>query len=639
MDTIEKLGSQLSQITMYDIKSMYEQASFCFCFWLPIFFVVWAKNVVLNVSEIEAKVREATNDDPWGASSTLMQDIANRTFNYPDFNEIMPSIYSRFMEKEARQWRQIYKALQLLEYLIKHGSERVVDDARSHVSTIKMLRNFHYIDDKGKDQGINVRNRAKEIVELLSDVDTIRVERRKAKANKNKYTGTGNDGMSFSSDGGGSRYGGFGSDHFYSGSGGGGGSSSGYGGSYSGSYSGGGGGGGYGNERSSSYSSGGGGGGSRGFRDSSEGRNFEEYDAGDDDDRSASAVSPTSTSSRNNYNARSSISGSGSAGRAPQRKPTAPLPPPEPVKEVNLLDGFDDDTFGSALATPTPSVQNTNTNKALPSLGGTQSQNVLDDDDFADFQIAPSTPSANTATAPASTTTTQAANPAAGQKMNLMEMLNSTPAAAPAQNRSQSLGMGGMPMQGQFGGMGGMGGVQMQGTGGSMGGMGGMGGMGMGMGMHRSNNSLSMGGMGGMGMGMGMGMGSQPTSPQSQRPMSTMSPMSSSMTATTTAASASKPASSKSSGGGNFDDLWSMGLGTVRSGTPSSTNTNTTGGSGAGKSMKDLEKEKASAGLWGALGSQGSGSGSGGAKQPAMGSGMGSFTSGGGSGGGDDLLL
>lgn len=77
------------------------------------------------------------------------------------------------MEKEARQWRQIYKvcsprsllqtfnpylacqALQLLEYLIKHGSERVVDDARSHISTLKMLRNFHYIDEKGKDEGIN----------------------------------------------------------------------------------------------------------------------------------------------------------------------------------------------------------------------------------------------------------------------------------------------------------------------------------------------------------------------------------------------------------------------------------------------------------------------------------------------------
>ena len=47
------------------------------------------------------------------------------------------------------------QALVLLEYLVKNGSERVVDDARSHVSTVKMLRNFHYIDEKGKDQGIN----------------------------------------------------------------------------------------------------------------------------------------------------------------------------------------------------------------------------------------------------------------------------------------------------------------------------------------------------------------------------------------------------------------------------------------------------------------------------------------------------
>ena len=38
---------------------------------------------------------------------------------------------------------------------MKNGSERVVDDARSHIATIKMLRNFYYIDEKGKDQGLN----------------------------------------------------------------------------------------------------------------------------------------------------------------------------------------------------------------------------------------------------------------------------------------------------------------------------------------------------------------------------------------------------------------------------------------------------------------------------------------------------
>src|SRR5712691_5790945 len=55
-----------------------------------------------------------------------------------------------------------------------------------------------------------VRNRSKELVELLADVDKIRQERKKAKANRSKYVGTGNDGFSFG--GSGERYGGFGSD-------------------------------------------------------------------------------------------------------------------------------------------------------------------------------------------------------------------------------------------------------------------------------------------------------------------------------------------------------------------------------------------------------------------------------------------
>ena len=54
-----------------------------------------------------------------------MQEIAQATFNYHDFNEIMPTIFRRFVEKEAHDWRQIYKALQLLEYIVKNGSERV----------------------------------------------------------------------------------------------------------------------------------------------------------------------------------------------------------------------------------------------------------------------------------------------------------------------------------------------------------------------------------------------------------------------------------------------------------------------------------------------------------------------------------
>ena len=136
-------------------------------------------------------------------------------------NEIMPMIYKRFTEKAAEEWRQIYKALQLLEFLIKNGSERVIDDARSHLTLLKMLRQFHFIDQNGKDQGLNVRNRAKELAELLSDVERIRAERKKARATRNKYTGVeGGGGLGGSGLSSSSRYGGFGSEEASGGAGG-----------------------------------------------------------------------------------------------------------------------------------------------------------------------------------------------------------------------------------------------------------------------------------------------------------------------------------------------------------------------------------------------------------------------------------
>ncbi|KAK5672859.1 Epsin-3, clathrin recruitment and traffic between the Golgi and endosome [Batrachochytrium dendrobatidis] len=174
------------------------------------------KNAVMNYTEYEAKVRDATNNDPWGTSSTLMMDIANATSHYGHFNDIMNTIYKRFQEPAGPTWRQTYKSLQLLEYLIKNGSEKVIDSARGHVYDLRALLSYTYVDDKKKDQGMNVKNRAKEIIELLENDEKLRTERIKAKENRSKYVGV--DSSSISSfdrgsagGGSGTKYGGFGS--------------------------------------------------------------------------------------------------------------------------------------------------------------------------------------------------------------------------------------------------------------------------------------------------------------------------------------------------------------------------------------------------------------------------------------------
>ena len=57
------------------------------------------KNIVNNYSEAEIKVREATSNDPWGPSSSLMTEIADLTYNVVAFSEIMSMIWKRLNDQ------------------------------------------------------------------------------------------------------------------------------------------------------------------------------------------------------------------------------------------------------------------------------------------------------------------------------------------------------------------------------------------------------------------------------------------------------------------------------------------------------------------------------------------------------------
>lgn len=76
------------------------------------------KNMVNNYSDAEKKVRESTSNDPWGPSSSLMSEVADLTYNVVAFSEIMSMIWRR-LNDHGKNWRHVYKALTLLDYLIK----------------------------------------------------------------------------------------------------------------------------------------------------------------------------------------------------------------------------------------------------------------------------------------------------------------------------------------------------------------------------------------------------------------------------------------------------------------------------------------------------------------------------------------
>jgi epsin len=269
-----------------------------------------------------------------------------------------------------------------------------------------MLRQFHYIDPNGKDQGVNVRNRSAELVKLLSDVDTIRVERKKARQNRNKYGGVeGGAGLGGGFSSGSSRYGGFGSET-------GGATGSGYGG-YQGEV----------------YGDGGGFGGRETDFSGTQrrGDQFEEYDEGDEEETTrpvrstATRTTPTATAKRD--------------------------PPRAKEPEPDLFDFGDEPSATTSNGQGPAAVAG-----GLGGLGAIQTTSTTqDDDDFDDFQSAPSSaaaaqpvanPLAALAAPPTTSTTTSATQFAAPKPLapgQTASFNNIFATASPAPSNASSL--------------------------------------------------------------------------------------------------------------------------------------------------------------------------------------------------------
>lgn len=107
-------------------------------------------------------------------------------------------ILDKRLNDKGKNWRHVFKvrvpfpvplrsianvqsllqSLTLLDYCLHAGSENVVIYFRDNIYVIKTLKEFQYVDEYGKDQGANVRQKAKDITNLLSDDTRLREERR-----------------------------------------------------------------------------------------------------------------------------------------------------------------------------------------------------------------------------------------------------------------------------------------------------------------------------------------------------------------------------------------------------------------------------------------------------------------------------
>eukprot|EP01018_Ginkgo_biloba_P022187 Gb_20890 [translate_table: standard] len=150
-----------------------------------------ARLALTDVTEAELMTEEATNSDPWGPETRAMSMISQSAFEVDNYCRIVNVLHKRLAAFDTKRWREPFKALVLLEYLLTHGPESLAPEFRSDNDVIVQLTLFQYVDDRGFDWGQSVRRKAERILELLSQEKLLKEERNRARKLSREIRGFG----------------------------------------------------------------------------------------------------------------------------------------------------------------------------------------------------------------------------------------------------------------------------------------------------------------------------------------------------------------------------------------------------------------------------------------------------------------
>ncbi|KAF3595964.1 hypothetical protein DY000_02022891 [Brassica cretica] len=153
-----------------------------------------ARLVLTDVTETELLVEEVTNDDPSSPDAKTMTKIADASFNTVDYWRIVDVLHRKIGKGggEMKKWREAYKAMVLLEFLLTHGPLHLPHDFLYDLDHIRFLSTFQYVDDKGFDWGAKVQKKADQIQTLLLGKEELREARLKALKITAQINGFGN---------------------------------------------------------------------------------------------------------------------------------------------------------------------------------------------------------------------------------------------------------------------------------------------------------------------------------------------------------------------------------------------------------------------------------------------------------------
>lgn len=139
------------------------------------------KNAVKNFTIPEVKVREATSNDPWFASTVELDELAQYTFQPKSQQEIFHILFKR-LNDSAKNWRHVLKSIIVFEYLAFHGHPDMYKLLTTTSAIMHSLTTFMFVDKDGKEKGHFIRERAKRMIQYIDNPNHFKLEQEKAKS-------------------------------------------------------------------------------------------------------------------------------------------------------------------------------------------------------------------------------------------------------------------------------------------------------------------------------------------------------------------------------------------------------------------------------------------------------------------------
>ncbi|XP_020079916.1 epsin-3 [Ananas comosus] len=145
-----------------------------------------------DVTQAEILTEEATNSEPWGPDTKTMTRISEASFDMDDYGRIADVLHRRLRSVNFKEWRQSYKSLVVLEFLLTHGPEDLFEEFHCDTNVIRELGKFNYVDERGFNWGSCMQKKSEKILKLLSNEDQLKEARAKALKISQEIKGFGN---------------------------------------------------------------------------------------------------------------------------------------------------------------------------------------------------------------------------------------------------------------------------------------------------------------------------------------------------------------------------------------------------------------------------------------------------------------